>query len=96
VWHCELSNLDLSGEVHLNKLENVLNGKEAEEANLIFKSKICSLSLSWTYPGVKSKQTVELLLEARKLHRGLKELKISSYMVLYSHIGCMISHQSKI
>ncbi|CAJ2666517.1 unnamed protein product [Trifolium pratense] len=77
----ELHNLQLGGKLHIKCLENVLNERDAREANLIGKKELSHLYLSW---GIDADSQVsvtssEKVLEALEPHKGLKYFGMEGY-----------------
>ncbi|XP_077215819.1 putative disease resistance protein RGA3 [Tasmannia lanceolata] len=76
----ELKNLtELRGNIHISNLENVIDGKEAKEANLKKKEHLDKLILQWSNNNPRDVAVDEEVLEGLQPHTNLKTLKISSY-----------------
>ncbi|XP_077214996.1 putative disease resistance protein RGA3 [Tasmannia lanceolata] len=76
----ELKNLtELRGNIHISNLENVIDGKEAKEANLKKKEHLDKLILQWSNNNPRDVAVDEEVLEGLQPHTNLKTLKVSSY-----------------
>ena len=77
----ELKDLNLGGKLSIDGLENVDNLYEAQEANLLGKSCIFELCLSWSKKGETEARATsyEQVLEGLQPHSNLKRLKICDY-----------------
>ncbi|KAG7942132.1 hypothetical protein I3843_16G084500 [Carya illinoinensis] len=72
----------LKGKLHISRLENVIEPKDAKDAELIKKMKISALSLEWSRAMDESKDTRSEVLEVLnglRPHDALTELCIISY-----------------
>ncbi|XP_059653262.1 putative disease resistance RPP13-like protein 1 [Cornus florida] len=84
--------LHLRGMVSIGKLQNVMNSREAEEANLMGKQYLDELELAWceeTDDSRNEKLAMDVL-DILKPHINLKELKIQFYRGISfpSLVGC--------
>ncbi|MED6176487.1 hypothetical protein PIB30_088652 [Stylosanthes scabra] len=73
--------LNLHGSLHLDKLENIVDAKEAENARMINKNLMDKLYLKWSAGDdmVSNTQTQRDILDSLQPHNGLKELIIKEY-----------------
>ncbi|KAK7318635.1 hypothetical protein RJT34_03338 [Clitoria ternatea] len=74
----ELHLLKLGGDLHIKGLQNVGSGLDAKEANLIGKTDLNSLYLSWHCKGGIESLSEEVL-ENLQPHSNIKSLKIQNY-----------------
>jgi Leucine-rich repeat (LRR) protein len=77
----ELNDLNLGGKLSIEGLENVGNLYEAQEANLLGKTRLSELCLSWSKKGETETRATshEQVLEMLQPHSNLKSLKICYY-----------------
>ncbi|MCH86499.1 NBS-LRR disease resistance protein [Trifolium medium] len=77
----ELNDLNLGGKLSIEGLENVGNLYEAQEANLLGKTCLSELCLSWSKKGETETHATsyEQVLEMLQPHSNLKSLKICDY-----------------
>ncbi|XP_077215786.1 putative disease resistance protein RGA3 [Tasmannia lanceolata] len=76
----ELKNLtELRGTIHISNLENVIDEKEGNEANLKKKEYLDKLTLEWGNSNPRGATVDEEVLEGLQPHTNLKTLKILSY-----------------
>ncbi|GAU31722.1 hypothetical protein TSUD_215230 [Trifolium subterraneum] len=77
----ELNDLNLGGKLSIEGLENVANVYEAQEANLMGKTCLSELCLSWSKKGETETRATsyEQVLEMLQPHSNLKRLKICDY-----------------
>ncbi|XP_027357253.1 disease resistance protein RGA2-like [Abrus precatorius] len=78
----ELHDLQLGGKLHIKCLEKVPSERDAKEANLIAKTELNRLFLSWgnDHANANANANAEQVLEALEPHTNLKSFGMNGYM----------------